>query len=193
MRWDPTDPAQRRARYALLSGMWAFFFSLFGWRDLALLLGALALYWGISSLRAKPGQPDPKAAATGTAAQSAGGLEATGSSSGSDSGAGAGAGSGVGPAAGPAWGAGWGPGAGASAGAGPVRGAGIGTKPQRTAAVSGLVTASLALAMVAMTFTAQLVYSDYYTCVNDALTTSAKHSCDHLLPKELRTILGTEP
>ena len=53
-RWDPTDPAQRRARYALLSGMWAFFFALFNWPYLALLLGALALYWGISALRAKP-------------------------------------------------------------------------------------------------------------------------------------------
>jgi hypothetical protein len=52
MRWDPTDPAQRRARYALLSGMWAFFFVLFGWSYVALLLGALALYWGISALRA---------------------------------------------------------------------------------------------------------------------------------------------
>ncbi|MEU5956910.1 hypothetical protein [Streptomyces sp. NPDC047525] len=63
MRWDPTDPAQRRARYALLSGMWAFFFALFGWRYVALLLGALALHWGISSLRAKPKQPDPTAPA----------------------------------------------------------------------------------------------------------------------------------
>ena len=42
-RWDPTDPAQRRARYALLSGMWAFFFALFSWPYVALLLGALAL------------------------------------------------------------------------------------------------------------------------------------------------------
>ncbi|MEV7014451.1 hypothetical protein [Streptomyces sp. NPDC093991] len=59
MRWDPTDPAQRRARYALLGGMWAFFFALFNWPYLALLLGALALYWGISALRAKPRGQDP--------------------------------------------------------------------------------------------------------------------------------------
>ncbi|MCB5169993.1 hypothetical protein LG634_34975 [Streptomyces bambusae] len=52
-RWDPTDPAQRRARYALLGGMWAFFFVLFGIPSMGLLLGALSLYWGISSLRAK--------------------------------------------------------------------------------------------------------------------------------------------
>jgi hypothetical protein len=135
--------------------MWAFFFSLFGWRDLALLLGALALYWGISSLRAKARRTDPVAASGAAAQQAAGGAP--------------------GPAA---------------AGSGPAYGPRSGAKPQTTAAVSGLVTASLALAMVAGTFTAQLVYSDYYTCVNDALTTSAKHSCDRLLPKELRAILS---
>ncbi|WP_432445662.1 hypothetical protein [Streptomyces rapamycinicus] len=64
-RWDPNDPAQRRARYALLSGMWAFFFALFSLPQIALLLGVLALYWGISSLRAKPRRtaPSPAAAA----------------------------------------------------------------------------------------------------------------------------------
>ncbi|MGW1779235.1 hypothetical protein ACWCQQ_08835 [Streptomyces sp. NPDC002143] len=131
-RWDPTDPAQRRARYALLCGMWAFFFALFGWPYVALLLGALALNWGISALRAKPRTPDPDIPPT------------------------------------------------------PETGA----RPQRTAAVSGLVTASLALALVAASFTAQLVYSDYYTCTNDALTNEAKQSCSDLLPKELKGILG---
>ncbi|MFE1795853.1 MULTISPECIES: hypothetical protein [unclassified Streptomyces] len=133
MRWDPTDPAQRRARYALLSGMWAFFFALFSWPYVALLLGALALYWSISALRAKPRSADPDTPAP----------------SGRDS------------------------------------------KPQTTAAISGLVTASLALALVAMTFTAQLVYRDYYTCVNDSLTNTAKKSCDTLLPDELQGFLGT--
>ncbi|MEU6761472.1 hypothetical protein ABZ916_03010 [Streptomyces sp. NPDC046853] len=137
MRWDPTDPAQRRARYALLSGMWAFFFALFGWRYVALLLGALALNWGISSLRAKQKQPDP----TTPAAQQ--------------------------PASDP-----------------------TGGKPQRTAAISGLVTASLALAMVAATFAAQLVYRDYYTCVSDALTSQSKQECENLLPKQLRPLLS---
>ncbi|MGW1626099.1 hypothetical protein [Streptomyces sp. NPDC002172] len=127
MRWDPTDPAQRRARYALLCGMWAFLFALFSWPYVALLLGALALYWGISALRAKPRNPDE--AATG--------------------------------------------------------------RPQTTAAISGLVTASLALALVAANFTAQMVYRDYYTCVSDALTNEAKQSCDHLLPQELRGVLGS--
>ncbi|MFI1442196.1 hypothetical protein [Streptomyces fructofermentans] len=135
MRWDPTDPAQRRARYALLSGMWAFFFALFSWPYVALLLGALAMYWAISALRAKPRAADPDKPAP--------------------------------PSTG-------------------------GRQPQTTAAISGLVTASLALVLVAATFTAQLVYSEYYTCVNDSLTNTAKKSCDDLLPKELRGILGTE-
>ncbi|MBB5927396.1 hypothetical protein FHS34_002854 [Streptomyces echinatus] len=137
MRWDPTDPAQRRARYALLSGMWAVFFALFSWPYVALLLGALALYWGSSALRAKPRRPSPDA-----------------------------------PAA-------------------PAAPAAVG-KPQRTAAVSGLVTASLALVLVASTFTVQLVYRDYYTCVGDALTHEAKQSCETLLPRELRGVLGTQ-
>ncbi|MEU6377681.1 hypothetical protein [Streptomyces sp. NPDC046909] len=133
MRWDPTDPAQRRARYSLLSGMWAFFFALFSWPYVALLLGALSLYWGISALRSKTRTPDPDTPATPNT-----------------------------------------PG-----------------RPQTTAAISGLVTASLAIALVAATFTAQLVYSDYYTCTNDALTNAAKQSCTDLLPKELRGVLGT--
>lgn len=132
LRWDPANPAHRRARYALLSGMWAFFFALFSWPYVALLLGALALYWGISALRAKSRTPDPD-----TPAPASGG------------------------------------------------------RPQSTAAISGLVTASLALAMVAATFTAQLVYRDYYTCVNDALTNTSKQSCDKLLPEDLRGLLGT--
>ncbi|MFD4576830.1 hypothetical protein ACFWNK_36200 [Streptomyces sp. NPDC058417] len=131
-RWDPTDPAQRRARYALLCGMWAFFFVLFGWPYVALLLGALALNWGISALRAKPRTPDPDApqppASTG--------------------------------------------------------------RPQTTAAISGIVTASLALALVALVFTAQLVYRDYYTCTKDALTSESKQSCERLLPEQLRSVLG---
>nr|WP_280870034.1 hypothetical protein [Streptomyces sp. MJP52] len=65
MRWDPTDPAQRRARYALLSGTWGLIFTLFGLPWLALLLGALALHWGISALRtpARPQNPDSPVAA----------------------------------------------------------------------------------------------------------------------------------
>jgi hypothetical protein len=131
MRWDPTDPAQRRARYALLSGMWAFFFALFSWPYVALLLGSLALYWSISSLRAKSRTPDPNTPAPEN------------------------------------------PG-----------------RPQTTAAVSGLVMASLAIAVVAAGFTAQMVYRDYYTCTTDALTNEAKQTCEKLLPEELRGVLG---
>ncbi|GAA3374581.1 hypothetical protein GCM10020367_39020 [Streptomyces sannanensis] len=128
LRWDPTDPVQRRARYALLSGMWAFFFALFGQIAIALLLGSLALYWGISSLRATP-KPRPDGN----------------------------------PQAG---------------------------KPQRTAAVSGLVTASLALMMVATAYTTQIVYRDFYTCVDDSLTKTAQVSCNQMLPEWLRPAIG---
>ncbi|MEG3630853.1 hypothetical protein [Streptomyces poriticola] len=135
-RWDPSDPVQRRARYALLSGMWALFFALFSWPYVALLLGALALYWGISALRAKPRSADPD---TGAAS-----------------------------------------------------GQGGGGRPQTTAAISGLVTASLAITLVAASFAAQLVYRDYYTCRNDALTSESRQACSDLLPEELRDILGAD-
>lgn len=174
LRWDPTDPAQRRARYALLSGMWAFFFSLFSLPEIALLLGALALYWGISSLRAKPrsgGGKGRTGAARATAADVAGG----------------------GPsheahtpqAAGP-------PPATAGVGTGDTGAVHGGGRPQTTAALSGLVTACLALAIVAASFTLQLVYRDYYTCVNDALTQSSRQSCETLLPEQLRPILSVQ-
>ncbi|MEU0070903.1 hypothetical protein ABZ027_15380 [Streptomyces sp. NPDC006332] len=132
-RWDPTDPVQRHARYALLSGMWAFFFAIFSLPYLALPLGALAMYWSISALRAQPRTPDPDKPAPAQNARS-----------------------------------------------------------QTTSAVSGLVTASLAIVLVAASFTAKLVYADYYTCTNDALTNAAEKSCADLLPKELRGVLGTE-
>ncbi|MFH8347897.1 hypothetical protein [Streptomyces sp. NPDC018045] len=162
LRWDPTDPAQRRARYALLAGMWGFFFVLFNLPEISLLLAALALYWGISSLRAKP-------ARTGNGARSGGARATAADVSGqaaprTDSGA-------------------------AATGHAPVT---VSTRPQTTAAVAGLVTASLALAMVAATFTLQFVYRDYFTCVNDALTRSAQHSCEKLLPEQLRPLLSAQ-
>jgi hypothetical protein len=147
LRWDPTDPLQRRARYALLAGMWGFFFSLFSLPEIALLLGALALYWGISSLRGKP--VPPLAGAT------------------SDD---------VGTSTTP--------------GSRPAPGPSPASRPQTSAAVSGLITGTIALAIVAATFTFQIVYRDYYTCVDDALTTASRHSCEDLLPKELRPLLG---
>ncbi|WP_148591236.1 hypothetical protein [Streptomyces sp. WAC01526] len=158
LRWDPTDPAQRRARYALLAGMWSFFFVLFSLPEVALLLGALAIYWGISSLRAKPAPAKASAAATTAAME---GRPA--------------------PSAQPDRGDRPG-GTPSSPGS---------TRPQVTSAIAGLVTASLALMMVAATFTVQIVYRDYFACVNDALTQSAGKSCENLLPKELRPLLGT--
>ncbi|MGN9792140.1 hypothetical protein ACTMTU_13740 [Streptomyces sp. OZ13] len=154
LRWDPTDPAQRRARYALLSGMWAFFFALFDFPEIALLLGALALYWSISSLRAKPRRRvDADALTTGGTPANA-------------------------PAA-PQH---------APASAPPASPG----RPQITAAVSGLVMASIALLIVAASFTAQLVYRDYYTCVNDALTKSGQLACNEKLPEPLRGVLGVK-
>ncbi|MEU5426607.1 hypothetical protein AB0H73_13510 [Streptomyces olivoreticuli] len=140
LRWDPTDPAQRRARYALLAGLWGFFFALFSIPQVALLLGALSVYWAISSLRAKPqaerrpdpDTPPPPPPAPGTA------------------------------------------------------------RPQTTAAVSGLVMGGLSLAIVAATFAFQIVYSDYYTCVDDALTQTSRQSCETHLPKQLRPLLGAQ-
>ncbi|MEV8479551.1 hypothetical protein [Streptomyces sp. NPDC051173] len=140
LRWDPTDPAQRRARYALLAGLWGFFFALFSIPQVALLLGALSVYWAISSLRAKPQQkqrtdpdiPPPPPPAPGS------------------------------------------------------------PRPQTTAAVSGLVMGGLSLAIVAATFAFQIVYKDYYTCVDDALTQSSRQACESHLPKQLRPLLGAQ-
>ncbi|MER6102470.1 hypothetical protein ABT115_09085 [Streptomyces sp. NPDC001832] len=168
LRWDPTDPAQRRARYALLSGMWAFFFALFNFPELGLLLGALAVYWSISALRAKP----KEASAPGGAAGAPRSATASGT-----------------PIVGPLQGSGSGripastPGAPAAPGYG---------RQQTTAAVSGLLMALLALSIVAMTFTVQLVYRDYYTCVNDALTKSGQMACNDLLPKPLEPFFGVK-
>ncbi|WP_328583280.1 hypothetical protein [Streptomyces sp. NBC_00370] len=172
LRWDPKDPAQRRARYALLAGMWAFFFALFNFPEIALLLGALGLYWGISSLRNKQpaqrtegraaaGRPDPFNAPAQPSAEP----------------------SDRAPAAGPQRSS-------AQGGQRPPAGTTGTGKPQTTAAVSGIVTAGLALAIVAATFTVQLVYRDYYTCVDDALTKTGQISCNDELPHSLVSVFG---
>ncbi|MFD5725680.1 MULTISPECIES: hypothetical protein [unclassified Streptomyces] len=153
-RWDPTDPIQRRARYALLSGMWAFFFAIFDFSEIALLLGALATYWAVSALRAKPKPPVPGAAAAPAGAES--------------------------------------PQAEGTAPAPDTLAAQRGGRQQTTAAVSGLVTGVVALAIVATTFTVQMVYRDYYTCVNDALTKSGQLTCNDLLPKPLEPFFGVK-
>ncbi|MFE0649029.1 hypothetical protein ACFVZH_10620 [Streptomyces sp. NPDC059534] len=161
LRWDPTDPAQRRARYAILAGMWAFFFAIFEIPELALLLGALGLYWGISSLRAKP-RPAADPSPTSQPAS-----RPSGQPQGQD-------------APDPVPAQPLGPGAAAPA---PAR-------SMRTAAISGLVAASIALMIVAVGFTMQLVYSDFYECRDDALTHAGQLACNDLLPKPLRAGFG---
>ncbi|MFI1013706.1 hypothetical protein [Streptomyces sp. NPDC020965] len=156
LRWDPTDPTQRRARYGLLSGMWAFFFAVFDFTEIALLLGALALYWSISSLRGKDRRPaDP------TAAPKPAPAAVTKS----------------GPAGSPQ----------ASGGTGTPA---LSNRSQRTAALTGLVMGGIALLIVAATFTAQLVYRDFYTCERDALTKEGQISCNEKLPEPLRDVIG---
>lgn len=160
LRWDPTDPAQRRARYAVLGGMWAFFFALFDLPEIAMLLGALAVYWSISALRGGPRKAEGSGAATGAAADAHGQDRV--------------------PASTP-------PGTPPGAAQGGTQNTG---RQQTTAAVSGLVTALLALAIVATGYTVQLVYRDYYTCVNDALTKTGALSCNDKLPDPLEPFFG---
>ncbi|MEU4177253.1 hypothetical protein [Streptomyces sp. NPDC026589] len=169
LRWDPKDPAQRRARYAVLGGMWAFFFALFDLSELALLLGALSTYWAISALRT------PMKSASATDRTAAGGTAAAGTAAGTGTRATAGDVSGASPTV-------------------PTHAAppNVSSRQQTTAAVSGLVTGLLALLIVATTFTVQLVYRDYYTCVNDALTKTGALSCNDQLPKPLEPFFGVK-
>ncbi|MCM1970402.1 hypothetical protein ABT024_15275 [Streptomyces sp. NPDC002812] len=164
-RWDPTDPIQRRARYALLAGMWGFFFGVFGIPSMGLLLGALALYWGISALRGVPAKP------SGDGAQDA--PRTTGATA-ADVGTGTGRGARTDADAA------------ADAAPGAARGGlaalGAAARPQRTAAASGLVTASLAILLALSSYAVQLTYKDFYVCKQDALTKPAELQCNDLLP-----------
>ncbi|WP_344527961.1 hypothetical protein [Streptomyces albiaxialis] len=176
MRWDPTDQLQRHARYALHAGIWGLFFALLGVPYVALLLGALSLYWGIHALRGKKGG----SGGSGTSrrrgqvratAEDVAGTSRTDEDKESDT-------AGDTPAQGKI-----------KLSVTPEQAA----KAQRTAAISGLVTASLTLAMVAATFTFQMVYSDYYTCKEDALTQSSRDECKQHLPEQIRPILENRP
>ncbi|MDT0265260.1 hypothetical protein RM844_03030 [Streptomyces sp. DSM 44915] len=133
-RWDPNDPAQRHARYAVLAGMWGVFAGLLSWEWLGLLLGALALYWGVSALRGGPRDADGQP-----------------------------------PAPTP-----------------------DGRRPQRGAAISGVVLASLALLVVSVSYTAQLVYKDYFDCVSDSLTAPSREACEEHLPSQLHSVFGDQ-
>ncbi|MBU7596801.1 hypothetical protein JGS22_003895 [Streptomyces sp. P38-E01] len=154
LRWDPRDPAQRHARYALISSMWSVFFALFNIPPVALLLGALALYWGISSLRGAPGAQSRKNA-EGGAGDARGDTRF---------------------------------GHGDRNPAGPHGGAG--RRPQLATAIVGIVVGSIGLLFVMSAFTVQVVYKDYYVCVDNALTTPTRQACDEHLPTQLRSILG---
>ncbi|MFF7179657.1 hypothetical protein [Streptomyces sp. NPDC008121] len=183
MKWDPKDPAQRRARYALLAGMWAFFFAIFEIRELALLLGALALYWGGSALRTKPRTPtagDPSAPSAASMVRGASGSDVTGATGATASGA----------AGSASEGPGWGSGASAAGGASGTASRPGPARAQRTAAISGLVAGVLSLLIVAGGFALQLVYRDFYTCADDALTKSGQLACNDLLPEPLRDVFG---
>lgn len=138
-------------------------------RRLALLLGALSTYWAISALRT------PLKGASATDRPAGDGTDAAVATTGTGTGATAADVSGAPPAA-PT----------------PAAPQSISSRQQTTAAVSGLVTALLALLIVATTFTVQLVYRDYYTCVNDALTKTGQLACNDQLPKPLEPFFGVK-
>ncbi|MGW8380693.1 hypothetical protein [Streptomyces sp. ODS28] len=172
MRWDPTDPLQRRARYALHAGIWGLFFALFSLPPVALLLGALSLYWGISALRGTSAtrrgeRPAGQGHGKATAEDIAGSARAP-----EERGA-------------PLGGAQGGQGQQPQVSVTPAQAA----KSQASAAIGGLVTAMLTLAVVAGTFAFQMAYKDYFTCQQDALTQSSRQSCDKMLPDNLRPFL----
>ncbi|MDH6110913.1 hypothetical protein P3T36_004486 [Kitasatospora sp. MAP12-15] len=150
-RFDPNDPVHRRSRFALLSGMAALFSGVYGIPDVALLLGALALYWGISALRAAGKDPAPTPA--GSAATVADLTGAATPSTGTPSGA---------------------------AAQQPVYGQR--SRPQAPAALGGLITGGVAVALVLGSFGLSLAYRPYFTCLNDALTNTATQSCSTLAP-----------
>lgn len=189
-RFDPAERPQRRARYALLSGLWGLFFGFFGITELSLLLGALALYWGVSSLRGSTGEQEKKASASDrifgdSVAKEGGGDSSSPSGSSEESTRGTST-------------------ADAEQEPGQVSlkkrsGYGVSSKdaprqprPQATAAWSGLVAGAAALLLVVSTFTVQLVYKDYFDCSSDALTKAAKQSCSKKLPEPLHDLFGVD-
>lgn len=138
-RWDPTDPIQRRARYALLM------------RHVGLLLRDLRDPLG----RPAPGGARPVLGDQRTARQAGGARGCRGSGART-------------PGQAPAQGG--------------LAALGAAARPQRTAAVSGLVTASLAILLAMTSYGLQLAYKDFYVCRDDALTKTAELQCNTLLP-----------
>lgn len=160
-RFDPTDPVQRRARYALSAGMAGLFCAITSMPYVALLLGALALYWGVSALRSGGATAAP--AATG----------------------------GSGPSGSPAAGPTANPHAlGTARIAGWTQPQPQSARPQLPAALGGLLTGGVALLFTLSLFGAQLYYHDYVTCRRDALTTEAAANCADLAPGMVVELLG---
>lgn len=175
LRWDPTDPPQRHARYSLHAGVWGLFFALFSLTEIALLLGALSVYWGISALRgdksgARAGSSDKvrggrRGSRARATAEDVAGTDRTGEHETAKQTPH------VPVAVTPAQAA----------------------KSRTTAAISGLITATLTLTIVAGAFTLRQVHSDYFTCREDALTQSSREECSDLLPDTWWRPLLEEP
>jgi hypothetical protein len=157
-RFDPSDPVQRRARYALLSGMWGIFFLILGVPYITLLLASLALYWAISSLRGTAKTPTSALDGTAGAATPVPGPPPAPTAPPVPGPPPATPGYGM-----PAYHAGYVP---------PYQ-----TRPQVPAAMGGLIAAIVGLAMVAAVFGVQLYYKSFYDCQNNALTKAAYASC----------------
>ncbi|MFX4290749.1 hypothetical protein [Streptomyces bohaiensis] len=161
--WDPADPRQRHARYALLAGGWAFVGAVFAWDWLALLLGALALYWGVDALRGtKQELTAEERAASGTDGDRAA------AGGGSDTAA-TGDGAPERPSTPPAGGKG-------------------GRRSLLLSTSFGIGLASLAIAVVVANFTVQMVYKDYFDCAADALTIASQDACADRLPEVLHDV-----
>lgn len=195
MRWDPTDPLQRHARYALHAGVWSLFFALFSLPEVALLLSALSLYWGIHALGAK--NRDEQGDASGRRGRTGNGVRATAEDVAGSDRKGRGEPEG-GPDPSPFGGSnatGGAPDAGGPGRAGADSPIPVAVSPEqaakskRNAAITGLVLAAVSLAVVASTFAFQMVYKDYFSCTQDALTQPSRAECTRLLPPELRPFL----
>ncbi|MEU7606799.1 hypothetical protein [Streptomyces sp. NPDC041003] len=59
------------------------------------------------------------------------------------------------------------------------------TSGSASPAVSGLVTASLAILLAVSSYGLQLAYKDFYVCRDDALTSAAELQCNTLLPNNV--------
>lgn len=66
------------------------------------------------------------------------------------------------------------------------------SRPQAPAAIGGLITGGVAVALVLGSFGLTMAYRPYFTCVNDALTQSAQQSCSELAPTWLTAITNPQ-